>query len=104
MDPVRRCRWLDRTAWPLGKYFACLGAGELSLVIFTPALDGVEANWARAVLWLIILVFGVGRYVFALARRENSRTWVFYCVVWLLLTPIWLLLEPVVSFAGRGAD
>ena len=91
-----------KTSWPIRLYLGALVFAFLTLSVFTPTLSGREINLGRARAQAgICLVFAL-RLLWAVHRREQSKTWRVYVACMVLAVPIWLLAEPWLFALRRG--
>ena len=92
-----------KTSWPIRLYLGALVFAFLTLAVFTPTLTGREVNIGRgrtqAGICLILLL----RLLWAVHRREHSKTWRVYVACMFLAVPLWLLVEPWVFALWRPA-
>ena len=91
----------DKTSWPVRLYIGALVWAFFTLGIFTPALDGREANKARLRAQVALLACALLRLAWAIHRKEKGRGWKFYLVLLFLAAPIWLLIEQPLWSLGR---
>lgn len=92
----------EKTSWPIRLYLGALVFALVSLSICTPALDGREVNIGRARTQAGICLIFILRLLWAVHRKEQSKSWRVYVVCMFAAAPIWLLVEPWV-FALRRA-
>src|SRR5690554_129806 len=84
-----------RCNWPTPLYLSAMIFALVTLVMFTPALDGYWRNAIRGAMQALVLFVFLGRMFLALRRGEQSKVWIPSVVLMFLAAPLWLLMEPL---------
>lgn len=92
----------QKTSWPIKLYLGALVFAFLTLAVLTPTLSGREINAGRASTQAGICLIFVLRLLWAVHRKEQSKTWRIYVACMFLAVPIWLLVEPWLFALGRS--
>ena len=92
-----------KTSWPIKLYLGALVFAFLTLAVFTPTLSRREINAGRARTQAGICLIFVLRLLWAVHRKEQSKTWRIYVACMFLAVPIWLFfVEPWVFGLRRS--